>query len=184
MSKSANKILHTAERLFNQQSFVAVGVDLIRDQSGCSKTTMYTYFNNKQQLIEQVLEQRDQRFRQSLNTALSDRTGIDALEMIYEWHMQWFQDSDFKGCLFIRALAESMQEDHRIGSITHAHKKWLQQIIEQQCINFKAKDKISDLCFLMLEGLISRFLVENFNPEIANLTKTTLFDCIQFLEQQ
>ena len=48
MSKSADKILKTAENLFNKHSFVAVGVDLIRDESGCSKTTMYTYFKNKQ----------------------------------------------------------------------------------------------------------------------------------------
>ena len=40
MSKSAQKILATAEKLFNENSFVAVGVDLIRDESGCSKTTM------------------------------------------------------------------------------------------------------------------------------------------------
>ena len=47
MSKSALKILDTAEKLFNENSFVGVGVDLIRDESGCSKTTMYTYYKNK-----------------------------------------------------------------------------------------------------------------------------------------
>jgi hypothetical protein len=51
MSKSALKILDTAEKLFNENSFVGVGVDLIRDESGCSKTTMYTYYKNKNQLI-------------------------------------------------------------------------------------------------------------------------------------
>ena len=40
MSKSAHKILDTAEKLFYENSFVGVGVDLIRDESGCSKTTM------------------------------------------------------------------------------------------------------------------------------------------------
>ncbi|MCW1290083.1 TetR/AcrR family transcriptional regulator, partial [Acinetobacter baumannii] len=34
MSKSALKILDTAEKLFNENSFVGVGVDLIRDESG------------------------------------------------------------------------------------------------------------------------------------------------------
>ncbi len=66
MSKSAIKILNTAEALFNQHSFSSVGVDLIRDESGCSKTTLYTHFTNKQHLVEAVLARRDQRFRANL----------------------------------------------------------------------------------------------------------------------
>ena len=68
MSKSAQKILATAEKLFNENSFVAVGVDLIRDESGCSKTTMYTYYKNKSHLVESVLIARNEKFKQSLFT--------------------------------------------------------------------------------------------------------------------
>ena len=84
MSKSAQKILNTAEQLFNQQSFSGVGVDLIRDESGCSKTTLYTYFKNKHQLVYSVLQTRDERFRQSLLTAVQEFEGLEALEKIYE----------------------------------------------------------------------------------------------------
>ena len=109
MSKSAIKILTTAEELFNKNSFTSVGVDLIRDESGCSKTTMYTYFKNKHQLVVEVLKQRDLRFRQSLMEYVADAQGIDALEQIYDWHMLWFQQDHFKGCLFVRAVAESTE---------------------------------------------------------------------------
>ena len=99
MSKSAIKILYTAEQLFNQNSFNGVGVDLIRDESGCSKTTMYTYFKNKQQLVVSVLKARDQRFRESLKNFTAETSDLPAIERIFDWHIQWFQQDTFKGCL-------------------------------------------------------------------------------------
>lgn len=182
MSKSAEKILSTAETLFNQSSFVAVGVDLIRDQSGCSKTTMYTYFKNKQQLIAQVLRQRDARFRDALQQAVGGVSGIAALEKIYDWHTQWFQADHFKGCLFIRAFAESTPQDIETRSIVHAHKTWMRQLIEQHSLALKASVDISALFFLILEGLISQFLLQGFDHQVAATTKSTLFNCIQLLE--
>lgn len=182
MSKSAQKILITAEALFNQYSFIAVGVDLIRDQSGCSKTTMYTYFKNKQQLIAQVLQQRDDRFRLALAQAVNGLSGVEALEKIYDWHVQWFQAEHFKGCLFNRACAESTAQDVEALAIAQAHKHWLQQFIQQHCLELKAAPQIATLFFLIIEGLINHFMLHGFDQQQAATTKTTLFNCIQLLE--
>ena len=178
MSKSAEKILDTAEDLFNQHSFVAVGVDLIRDQSGCSKTTLYTYFKNKQQLILAVLEQRDLRFRQQLKQYVAASHGLEAVQKIFEWHMQWFQRDDFKGCLFVRAVAESSAQDQAIIRLAQAHKQWVRQLIEQHCQNFSNADAISQMSYHLLEGLISRFLVEGYDAKIAQNSQASL---VQFI---
>ncbi|TCM69807.1 TetR family transcriptional regulator [Acinetobacter calcoaceticus] len=178
MSKSANKILHTAEQLFNQHSFVAVGVDLIRDQSGCSKTTLYTYYKNKQQLIAAVLRNRDLRFQQQLEQCVAESTGLDALNKIYDWHMQWFQSDQFKGCMFIRAVAESTPNDQEIIALSQAHKQWMRTFITGYCTDFPQLAQCSQMFELFLEGLISRFMVEGFDPEVAASSKITLFSCI------
>lgn len=179
MSKSATKILNTAEALFNQHSFTSVGVDLIRDESGCSKTTMYTYFKNKQQLVAEVLKQRDLQFRQSLMEYVADAQGLDALEHIYDWHMLWFQQDHFKGCLFVRAVAESAVEDLEITQISIAHKIWLRQLIHHYSLQINQDQLIADLFYNLVEGLISRFLVEGFNSEIAQQQKNTIIQLIQ-----
>lgn len=184
MSKSANKILETAEDLFNQHSFVAVGVDLIRDQSGCSKTTLYTYFKNKQQLILAVLAQRDLRFRQALTQYVAAEHGLEAIKKIFDWHMQWFQHDDFKGCLFVRAVAESSTQDQHVIAVAQAHKQWLRQLIEQHCQNFNHADAISQLSYHLLEGLISRFLVEGYDAKIALNSKASLVQFITLSELQ
>lgn len=173
MSKSATKILETAEKLFNQQSFVGVGVDLIRDESGCSKTTMYTYYKNKDQLIQSVLNNRDERFRRSLLDAVSGKQGWDAISHIYDWHMQWFQTDTFKGCLFVRAVAESNLVNTDIILIAQNHKAWLKQMIYQHCEE-AAIAQYFELIYTLFEGLISRFLVDGFDLNVAQEIKKNI----------
>jgi len=184
MSKSATKILTTAEELFNKNSFTSVGVDLIRDKSGCSKTTMYTYFKNKQHLVSEVLKQRDLRFRKSLIEHVNGSTEIDALEKIYDWHIQWFQADHFKGCLFVRAVAESSANETEIIHISMEHKIWLRQFIHEQIYTIENSESITELFFIQLEGMINLFLVEGFNALIADRTKNTLFYCIKIIQNK
>lgn len=166
MSKSALKILNTAEKLFNQNSFVAVGVDLIRDESGCSKTTMYTYFKNKNHLVESVLNARDEKFKCSMFEYLKGAEGIDALNKIFEWHLNWFKEDHFKGCLFVRAVAETSTEDTDLIQIAQRHKQWIKDLIHLHC-TIASKEELSELIYTIIEGLISRFLVDGYDLEIA-----------------
>lgn len=166
MSRSAKKILNIAEQLFNQHSFVAVGVDLIRDESGCSKTTLYTHFKNKQQLVCSVMQQRDLRFRDSLIAFVDEYRGSDALEKILLWHQNWFQTDHFKGCLFVRAVGESSQQDLELIEISRQHKFWLRAFIFEHIQDLKFPHQITEITFNLLEGLISRFLVEMYDEKV------------------
>ncbi|MEN3977539.1 helix-turn-helix domain-containing protein [Acinetobacter sp. CWB-B33] len=184
MSKSADKILKTAEQLFNQQSFSGVGVDLIRDESGCSKTTLYTYYSNKHQLVQSVLQARDQRFRESLQAAVDGLQGVDALKKIYDWHIQWFQSDHFKGCLFVRAVGESSPDDHSIIAIAQQHKQWVRSLIQTQTLKLKRGQDITQLMYLQLEGLINQFLVEGFQAQTAAMSRALIFDVIESFQTQ
>lgn len=184
MSKSADKILKTAEQLFNQQSFSGVGVDLIRDESGCSKTTLYTYYSNKHQLVQSVLQARDQRFRESLQAAVDGLQGVDALKKIYDWHIQWFQSDHFKGCLFVRAVGESSPNDHSIIAIAQQHKQWVRSLIQTQALKLKRGQDITQLMYLQLEGLINQFLVEGFQAQTAAMSRALIFDVIESFQTQ
>ena len=184
MSKSADKILKTAEQLFNQQSFSGVGVDLIRDESGCSKTTLYTYYSNKHQLVQSVLQARDQRFRESLQAAVDGLQGVDALKKIYDWHIQWFQSDHFKGCLFVRAVGESSPDDHSIIAIAQQHKQWVRSLIQTQALKLKRGQDITQLMYLQLEGLINQFLVEGFQAQTAAMSRALIFDVIESFQAQ
>ncbi|ENU26343.1 TetR/AcrR family transcriptional regulator [Acinetobacter modestus] len=174
MSKSAHKILDTAEKLFYENSFVGVGVDLIRDESGCSKTTMYTYFKNKNQLVKSVLEARDQKFRNSLVAYVAGETGRAALDKLIDWHLLWFQEDNFKGCLFVRAVAESHVGDQDIIIVSKEHKIWFRNLIAQYLRSMPNADALVEIIYTLIEGLISRFLVEGYDVKVAAEIKNSI----------
>lgn len=173
MSKSARKILDTAEHLFNIYSFTGVGVDLIRDQSGCSKTTLYTYYQNKQQLVRSVLEARDQRFCQALNEAVKDLQGKEAVDAIVNWHLKWFQQPDFKGCLFVRAMAETVPDEYELKQLIKAHKQYIYALIEKHCVKAN-KQHLSAVIYTLIEGYMIRCLVEGYEQAEADRLIVTL----------
>lgn len=174
MSKSAHKILDTAEKLFYENSFVGVGVDLIRDASGCSKTTMYTYFKNKNQLVKSVLQARDEKFRNSLLAYVAGETGRAALDKLIDWHLLWFQEDNFKGCLFVRAVAESHLGDQDIIMVSKEHKIWIRNLIAQYLASFSNADVLVEIIYTLIEGLISRFLVEGYDTKVAAEIKNSI----------
>jgi len=179
MSKSVRKILTTAERLFNQNNFTSVGVDLIRDESGCSKTTMYTYFKNKQQLIFAILKQRDSRFRDSIVQYIGESSGKMAIEKIYDWHVSWFKTDHFKGCLFVRAVADLSEQNTDIIKISIAHKVWIRQLISKYAQDIVTNPALGEIIYTMIEGLISRFLVEGFDEKIADQQRKIILNLIK-----
>lgn len=174
MSKSAHKILDTAEKLFYENSFVGVGVDLIRDESGCSKTTMYTYFKNKNQLVKSVLEARDEKFRNSLVAYVAGETGRAAVDKLIDWHLLWFQEDNFKGCLFVRAVAESHLGDQDIIMVSKEHKIWIRNLIAQYLRSMPNADALVEIIYTLIEGLISRFLVEGYDVKVAAEIKNSI----------
>ncbi|MEN5173948.1 TetR/AcrR family transcriptional regulator [Acinetobacter higginsii] len=184
MSKSADKILHTAEKLFYENSFVGVGVDLIRDESGCSKTTMYTYFKNKNQLVKSVLEARDEKFRQRLLDYVAEATGREALNRLIDWHLLWFQEDNFKGCLFVRAVAESHLGDQDIISVSKEHKVWIRNLITEYLQFYSKTEMLVEVTYTLIEGLISRFLVEGYDANVAAEIKNSVNQMIDTLNPQ
>lgn len=183
MSKSAHKILDTAEKLFYENSFVGVGVDLIRDESGCSKTTMYTYFKNKNQLVKSVLEARDEKFRNSLVAYVAGETGRAALDKLIDWHLLWFQEDNFKGCLFVRAVAESHVGDQDIIIVSKEHKIWIRNLIAQYLRSMPNADALVEIIYTLIEGLISRFLVEGYDVKVAAEIKNSIRQIVDSFTQ-
>jgi AcrR family transcriptional regulator len=183
MSKSAHKILDTAEKLFYENSFVGVGVDLIRDESGCSKTTMYTYFKNKNQLVKSVLEARDEKFRNSLVAYVAGETGRAALDKLIDWHLLWFQEDNFKGCLFVRAVAESHLGDQDIIMVSKEHKIWIRNLIAQYLRSMPNADALVEIIYTLIEGLISRFLVEGYDVKVAAEIKKSIRQIVDSFTQ-
>jgi AcrR family transcriptional regulator len=150
-----DQILNAAESLFNQQGYTSVGVDLIRDSAKVSKTSMYRHFSSKTELIKSVLERRHERFESSLTLALNGvESPRDRVDTLLDWHFDWFESEQFKGCMFMHALGEFKETEADISALSYQHKRWLKKLVSQ-ALNTTSEIK-TELILTLLEGMIVR----------------------------
>ncbi|MGO1245875.1 MAG: TetR/AcrR family transcriptional regulator [Oceanisphaera sp.] len=151
-------ILDVAESLFNELGYTAVGVDLIRDQAKVSKTSMYRHFGSKNKLIEAVLARRHQYFEAQLTPIFASTASVDArLDALIDWHFAWFRSKNFKGCMFMHALAEFKSQDETLAQQALQHKTWLKLLLLSlfDPTDLKREDK-AEAIITFLEGMIVR----------------------------
>jgi len=108
-----------------------------------------------------------------LISILGYTTGLEIINKILDWHTNWFKQDFFKGCLFVRAVAEYNQDDQDIISISKAHKQWIKVLIAENC-NIPNGEALSELIYTVIEGLISRFLVDGFDETLAINMKNSI----------
>lgn len=155
-------ILDTAESLFNTNGYTAVGVDLIRDTAGVSKTSMYRHFGSKNKLIVAVLARRHLRFEEKLGDVIASHMCIDEkLDALIDWHFKWFSEADFHGCMFMHAMSEFKESDDSIAYSALMHKKWLKGLIKEIISSHpefdeEQVDSTAEAIMTFVEGMIIR----------------------------
>lgn len=124
------RILDVADRLFYERGIHAVGVDAIVAESGAAKTTLYSHFRSKDELVAAYLSRRCQRWREHLDTELAAHGGSASERILYVFDVlgQWFAEPSFRGCPFINAMAE-FSSDHPAAIATREHRKGLLTIL-------------------------------------------------------
>ena len=162
MKKTYRLIADTAEQLFYQKGFGNVGVYEIRDQSGCSKTTLYKHFGNKDNLIFEVLKLRDLRFKQELTEAIADLDQQQSIIQIFKWHLNWYNQDDFNGCLFVRAR-EEIHNDNAIKELVMEHKEFIRNLIRDKLRQNPQNEAITNQLMVILEGLSNISLIYKDN---------------------
>ena len=162
MKKTYRLIADTAEQLFYQKGFGNVGVDEIRDQSGCSKTTLYKHFGNKDNLIFEVLKLRDLRFKQELTEAIADLDQQQSIIQILKWHLDWYNQDNFNGCLFVRAR-EEIHNDNAIKELVMEHKEFIRNLIHDKLRQNPQNEAITNQLMVILEGLSNISLIYKDN---------------------
>jgi len=158
MRNKRQDIVDAALSLFRDNGFHAVGIDRVIAESGVAKMTMYKYFSSKNALIEAVLRERDERFRESLSAFLQrEPKGRERVRAVFRWHEQWLKEPSFHGCMFINAAAEFPGVASSIV-LTAAQHKWAMRLLIQETLDDVVPcDRIPPLAnhlMLLLDGAI------------------------------
>lgn len=155
-SSKRSLIIETATELFSKFGYHAVGVDYIIKEAEVSKKTLYKHFSSKENLIIAVLKQRDYECQISLKDKLGEETdALKKLELIFDWHNEWFNTQTFTGCLFAKAATEFPDKGEEIHKIATNQKQTLitriTEIVEELLPNQNAEN-IASVIMMLLDG--------------------------------
>jgi len=122
-SEVRQRILDTASTLFYERGVRAVGVDLVVDESGVAKTSLYRHFRTKDDLIVAFLEREDTEFWAQWDEVAARHAGEPMAEL--EAHMRWIGKrlarANYRGCPQINVAAEFAEADHPAREVARRH---------------------------------------------------------------
>jgi AcrR family transcriptional regulator len=124
-----DELVRKALAVFYRNGFNATGMDMLVAETGISKTSMYKYFRTKEELILAVLRLRDEEFRNWLFRRMEE-LAPDArgqLLAMFDALGEWFAETSYRSCMFIKASSEFQEPDHAIHQQSAEHKRLLFQ---------------------------------------------------------
>jgi AcrR family transcriptional regulator len=118
------KLLHTALDLFYGYGFHAIGIDRIIDTVGVTKTTFYKHFESRDALILEVVRLRNEWESSAFEKCVKAKAGHDPRAMLlamFDVLDDWFNDTQYGGCIFISACAEFPSQKHPVHRVAAEH---------------------------------------------------------------
>lgn len=169
-STTRERLIDAAAMLFYEHGFHAIGLDAILEDVGVTKTTFYNHFASKDDLIVAVLVDRDQRDMQALDDALSARGGTarERILTVFDILTEWFNDPDFRGCLFINASAQFPNPNDPVHQAATNHSENLHHTFRELATEMGAADPdalAKQLCMVVAAAITSRHT--NGDPDAA-----------------
>lgn len=157
-STKREQLVDTAIELFYRRGFNATGIDKILAEAGVAKMTLYNHFKSKDELILAALRRRDERLRDWLMRFVEEHaeSARDRLLAVFDAHREWFEQDDFRGCMFINAAAEFSSIADPIHGIAAEHKRLISGYLRGLANEAGAADseRLAAQLMLLLDGAI------------------------------
>src|SRR5699024_12263450 len=98
MSRSVKKeaLLEVAERLFYKYGFKGVGLKQIIKEANVATMTLYNHFPSKDNLVEEVLKRREERYWYYLDSQVEMNTDSTFI-LAEEAHEGWLMEKSYHG---------------------------------------------------------------------------------------
>jgi AcrR family transcriptional regulator len=150
------RILETASSLFYRRGVRAVGVDLVVEEAGVAKTSLYRHFRTKDDLIAAFLHREDEDFWKCWDNATQrHHSNAEAeLEAQLKWIGERVSRANYRGCPQLNVAAEFPDLDHPARAVATAHKRELRRRLRDLAVRLRAKrpDELAAQLSLLING--------------------------------
>jgi AcrR family transcriptional regulator len=151
-----DRILATASDLFYRKGVRAVGVDLVVEEAGVAKTSLYRHFRTKDDLIAAFLRREDEDFWACWDATARGHEADPRAEL--EAQLAWIGERvgrpGYRGCPQINVAAEFPDIDHPARAVAIAHKRELRRRLKgiADRLNAKRPDDLALKLSLLING--------------------------------
>jgi AcrR family transcriptional regulator len=158
LTRAGHRLLDAASGLFYERGIRAVGVDLVAQEAGTTKKTLYDCFGSKDALVALYLRHRAIRWQQFLLTRLGER-GLEAdherVLAVFDALQAWHDDGE-RGCAFVNAYAEVGGSDHPGVAVIRAEKQWMHSLFSRLArgTGVAHPEEVGDLLHMVYEGAL------------------------------
>jgi AcrR family transcriptional regulator len=146
------KVLAAADRLYYTLGIQVVGMDALRAEAGVSLKRLYRLFPSKESIVEQVLLARHERWNALVQNATDVTDPRQRLLGIYDMLARWFDEDDFRGCVFINSFGELGATAPRVAEIVRTHKAEFQARLADIVAEVGAPASLAPQLAILAEG--------------------------------
>ena len=121
-----DRIVAAAIELFYSRGFQAVGLDTVIAEAGVTKTTFYKHFDGKDDLMVEAVRRRDAWENVAWDRAVTTLAGDEPAARLlgyFEVLDVWFNDPEFRGCVFLNTASEFPNPGDPVHKAAAAHKR-------------------------------------------------------------
>jgi AcrR family transcriptional regulator len=150
------QVLGAADRLFYEHGIHTVGMDRIRDASGVSLKRLYRLFPAKAELVQEVLQRRDEAFLSRLTDAAAQAPGPrEAILGFFDILHDWFGEPGYRGCPFLNAFAEMSSTSPTVSDVARRQKLRLQRHLEELVHDIGGPPELSGQLMVLANGAMA-----------------------------
>ncbi|MCA1440388.1 TetR/AcrR family transcriptional regulator [Ensifer sp. IC4062] len=171
-----DRILETASTLFYARGVRAVGVDLVVEEAGVAKTSLYRHFGTKDDLVAAFLAREDEDFWGTWDR-VAEKHEDDARAELYA-HLEWIGERvgrpNYRGCPQINVAAEFPEADHPARKVAAAHKREMRHRLKgiADRLNVDRPDELAGQLALLINGAFVSSQVLEAGEAIPLLRRT------------
>lgn len=156
------RLIDAAGKRFYRDGFRSVGIDQILADVGISKTAFYKYYQSKDDLVLDVLNDHDRWFRDSFAAMIRKAGGEDPvhqLRAVFDVVEEIISDKDFHGCFFVNVAMEFPLPHDPAHEAAVRNKAAIEEIIRDVASRAGASDPVAlarEICLLMEGAYVTR----------------------------
>jgi len=147
-------VIDTASRLFYKQGYANTGINQIIEESGVVKSSVYTAFRTKEDILMAYLETAGAATDQALQAAADQHDAPrEKVLAIFDYLIGLVQEKEYYGCNFLNIISEIPAEAERVIKQIQKQKNGVRQLFVS-ILEPIEKQELADEMYILFEGAL------------------------------